>query len=108
GKTLNYIPYYYGKRIADKTCKEIEFHAAVNFGAGSFIWMVSFLIELLLIGFIFKSLPVLLLYVLTKIVCGRIGLSYSEFRKKTFGALRLNRIKKVNADLFKSLQEQRA
>src|SRR6185312_7468262 len=47
GKTLNYIPYYYGKRIADKTCKEIEFHAAVNFGAGSFIWMVSFLIELL-------------------------------------------------------------
>jgi glycerol-3-phosphate O-acyltransferase/dihydroxyacetone phosphate acyltransferase len=108
GKTLNFIPYYYGKRIADKTCKDIEFHAAVNFGTGSFIWMVTFLIELLLIGFIFKSLPVLLLYILLKIACGRIGLSYSEFRKKTMGALRLNRIKRINADLFNSLQQQRA
>jgi glycerol-3-phosphate O-acyltransferase/dihydroxyacetone phosphate acyltransferase len=108
GKFLNFIPYYYGKRIADKTCKDIEFHAAVNFGVGTFIWMVTFLLELLLIGFVTKSLCVLLAYVLIKVACGRIGLSYSEFRKKTMGALRLNKIKNTNTVLFNSLQQQRA
>ncbi|HTA62317.1 MAG TPA: 1-acyl-sn-glycerol-3-phosphate acyltransferase [Bacteroidia bacterium] len=108
GKILNFIPYYYGKRIADKTCKDIEFHAAVNFGAGTAIWMITFLIEMLLIGFITKSICILFVYAVVKAACGRVGLSYSEFRKKTMGALRLNKIKKTNAPLFTSLQQQRA
>lgn len=107
GKVLNFIPYYYGKRVADKTCKDIEFHAAVNFGVGTFIWLVTFLIELLIIGLIFKSWCVLLMYAVIKGGCGRIGLSYSVFRKKTMGAMRLNRIKKANANLYNSLQQQR-
>ena len=108
GKILNFIPYYYGKRIADKTCKDIEFHAAVNFGVGTFIWMITFLIELLLIGFITKSISILLVYSFIKVVCGRIGLSYSVFKKKMLGAWRLNKIEKTDLVLFKSLQQQRA
>ena len=108
GKTLNFIPYYYGKRIADKTCKDIEFHAAVNFGVGTFIWMVTFLIELIVIGLITKSICVLLVYSFVKAAFGRIGLSYSPFKKKMLGTLRLNKIKKTEAALFTSLQQQRA
>jgi glycerol-3-phosphate O-acyltransferase/dihydroxyacetone phosphate acyltransferase len=108
GKTLNFIPYYYGKRIADKTCKDIEFHAAVNFGAGTFIWMITFLLELLVIGLLTKSWCVLLVYTVVKAGFGRIGLSYSVFKKKMLGSLRLNKIKKTDAPLFNSLQQQRA
>jgi hypothetical protein len=107
GKVLNWIPYYYGKKIADRTCKDIEFHAAVNFGAGSFIWMISFLIELLLIGFITKSSIILSLYALIKVICGRIGLSYSAFRKKMFGSIRLHKIKRGNLSLYNKLFNQR-
>jgi len=107
GKILNFIPYYYGKRIADKTCKDIEFHAAVNFGAGTFIWLVTFLVELLLLGLIFKSIYVLLIYAFIKAACGRIGLSYSAFKKKMLGALRLRKIKNNDPALFENLLEQR-
>ncbi|HKC69960.1 MAG TPA: 1-acyl-sn-glycerol-3-phosphate acyltransferase [Bacteroidia bacterium] len=107
GKILNFIPYYYGKRVADKTCKDIEFHAAVNFGVGTFIWMVTFLIELLVIGLLTKSWCMLLIYTVVKAGFGRIGLSYSPFKKKMLGALRLNKIKKTDTTLFKSLQQQR-
>jgi len=108
GKTLNFIPYYYGKRIADKTCKDIEFHAAVNFGVGTFIWMLTFLIELIVIGLLTKSWCVLLIYTIVKAGFGRIGLSYSPFKKKMMGALRLNKIKKTDTALFTSLQQHRA
>ncbi len=107
GKILNFIPYYYGKKIADKTCKDIEFHAAVNFGAGSFIWMISFLIELLLIWFITKSLSFLFTYILLKIICGRIGLSYSTFKKKMLGNIRLQKIKMSDKLLYNRLLKQR-
>ncbi|MEO8761637.1 MAG: 1-acyl-sn-glycerol-3-phosphate acyltransferase [Bacteroidia bacterium] len=108
GKTLNFIPYFYGKRVADKTCKDIEFHAAVNFGAGTFIWVITFLVELLLLGLICKNWYILLVYALVKVVCGRIGLSYSPFKKKMLGALRLHKIKTGNPSLYTNLIAERS
>jgi len=107
GKILNFIPYYYGKQIADKTCQDIEFHAAVNFGSGTFIWVVTFLVELILLGFIFKSLYVILIYIFVKLTFGRIGLSYAAFKKKMFGSLRLRKIKAANQSLYENLINQR-
>ena len=107
GKIFNFIPYYYGKRIADKTCKDIEFHAAVNFGAGTLIWVITFLVELLLIVFIFKSLCFILAYMVVKVAFGRIGLSYSPFKKKMLGTLRLRKIKTANQSLYDNLIKQR-
>ena len=107
GYSLNLIAYYSGKKIADATCKDIEFNAAVNFGAGSFIWILSFLIELIIIGLLFNVF-VLFAFVSTKIICGRLGLYYSPFKKKILGAIRLRKIKNADPALYTSLQQQRA
>jgi glycerol-3-phosphate O-acyltransferase/dihydroxyacetone phosphate acyltransferase len=107
GLALNFIAYYSGKKIADATCKDIEFNAAVNFGAGSLIWLLSFLAELIIIWFIFKSACILLAYIAIKAICGRLGLYYSPFKKKILGALRLRKIQTTNLALYESLQQQR-
>lgn len=103
GKILNYIPYYFGKHIAEKNCRNIEFYAAVSFGAGSLIWQFSFLIELLILGLVLKSVIAVGVYAFMKIFSGWFGLQYSPFRKRMTGAFRLNKLKRKDAGTYKSL-----
>ncbi|MBS1646395.1 MAG: 1-acyl-sn-glycerol-3-phosphate acyltransferase [Bacteroidetes bacterium] len=107
GKTLNYTAYRFGKKIADKTCKDIEFHAAVNFGAGSLIWMLSFLIELLIIALLSKNGVLVGVYALVKVGFGYIGLLYAPFKKKMIGAWKLRQLKKHHTARYDSLMQQR-
>jgi glycerol-3-phosphate O-acyltransferase/dihydroxyacetone phosphate acyltransferase len=108
GKTLNIIPYYFAKRVADKKCKEIEFYSAVNFGVGSILIIFLSPVELLLVGLVFGNWKAVLIYALLKSVCGLIGLHYSIFKKKMLGAFSLRKIKNTAPTLLKSLQHQRA
>ena len=108
GKTLNIIPYYFAKRVADKKCKDIEFYSAVNFGVGAILLIFLFPVEFSLIAFIFSSWKAALIYALLRSICGFIGLHYSIFKKKMLGAFSLRKIKNADATLLKSLQQQRA
>jgi hypothetical protein len=107
GKVFNYLPYYFGKYTADKTCKNIEFYTAVNFGVGSLILIVLLPIEVLTVWLIFKSTNAILIYIFIKSACGFMGLQYTTFKKKILGAFRLKRIKNTNLSLFNNLLTQR-
>ena len=107
GKFLNYPAYYFGKYIADKTCKSIEFYTAVNFGAGSLVLIVLLPIEVLIVWLIFGSAKVIVTYILIKSICGFIGLQYTTFKKKLLGAFCLRKIKKSNPYLYNNLLKQR-
>jgi glycerol-3-phosphate O-acyltransferase/dihydroxyacetone phosphate acyltransferase len=107
GKVLNFIPYYFAKRIADMTCKNIEFYTAVNFGVGSLILIVLLPIEIFMVWLIFKSINAILIYVLIKSAFGFMGLQYTTFKKKILGAFRLRRIKNMNPDLYSNFVKQR-
>ncbi len=107
GKVLNFIPYYFAKRIADKTCKNIEFYTAVNFGTGSLILIVLLPIEVLIVWLIFKSTNAILIYIFIKSACGFIGIQYTTFKKKMLGAFHLRKIKNTNTDLYNNLLKQR-
>ena len=108
GKILNFPSYYYGKRVADNTCKNIEFYAAVSFGVGSIVWQVTFLLELILSGFLFKSWAIIGFYAFIKIFCGWLGLQYSPFKKRMLGAFRLSKLKKEKPAIYQSLFGQRS
>jgi 1-acyl-sn-glycerol-3-phosphate acyltransferase len=107
GKALNFIPYYFAKRIADKTCKNIEFYTAVNFGAGSLILIVLLPIEVLIVWLIFKTTNAILIYIFIKSAFGFMGLQYTTFKKKIVGAFRLKKIKNKNTALYNNLLKQR-
>jgi hypothetical protein len=107
GKALNFIPYYYAKRVADKTCKNIEFYTAVNFGVGSLILIVLLPIEVLIVWLIFKSTTAILIYIFLKSACGFMGLQYTTFKKKILGAFRLKKIRNTNPNLYNNLLKQR-
>jgi len=107
GRILNLIPYYFGKRIADKTVKNVEFHASINFGTGALLAKLSFTIELVVIWLLWHSVYALLVYALVKVSCGILGLYFSSFKKKVIGAVRLARIKKKNANLYQALLKER-
>jgi 1-acyl-sn-glycerol-3-phosphate acyltransferase len=106
GKTLNFIPYHFAKRAADK-CKDIEFYSAVNFGVGAILLIFLFPVEFSLVAFIFSSWKAAFIYALLRSACGLIGLHYSIFKKKMLGAFSLRKIKNTNITLLKSLQNQR-
>jgi glycerol-3-phosphate O-acyltransferase / dihydroxyacetone phosphate acyltransferase len=107
GKALNFIPYYFAKRVADKTCKNIEFYTAVNFGVGSLILIVLLPIEVLIVWLIFKCTNAILIYIFIKSAFGFMGLQYTTFKKKILGAFRLKKIKNTNTDLYNNLLNQR-
>lgn len=107
GKTLNFLPYYFAKFTADKTCKDIEFHAAVNFGVGALLLIILFPLELLVVWLLFKCWQSLLLYSALKSLCGIVGLHYTVFKKKVLGAFRLQKIKRASPDLYTNLKQQR-
>ena len=108
GKTLNFIPYYFAKKIADKVCKNPEFHASVNIASGAILLKICFAIELLIIWFAFHTIYALLIYTGIKLLTGFVGLAYSIFRRKMLGAFRLKHIKRSNHALFQSLLQKRA
>lgn len=107
GKLLNYLPYFFGKYIADKTCKSIEFYTAVNFGVGSMILIFLLPIEVLIVWLIFGTLNAIFIYILIKSCCGFMGLQYTTFKKKMLGAFRLRKIRKLKPELYDKLLKQR-
>lgn len=93
GKVLHFIPKYLAKKLSEKKGRELEFRASFNFGAGAIFSAFYFLIELLVIWFVFKIWWYLPAYFAIKLLFGYIGIKYSRFKKEAFYSIRFNNLK---------------
>ena len=108
GKILNGLPYFLGKKIADKLVKGVEFHASIHFGTSALLAKLFFTLELVALWLLFHNFQVLLAYALIKISCGIVMVAYSPFKNKMLAAFKLSSIKRSDSSLFTSLINKRA
>jgi glycerol-3-phosphate O-acyltransferase/dihydroxyacetone phosphate acyltransferase len=107
GLLTSYLPYKLTDIITTKKVKVIEFKASFNMGIGAFL----FLFYYAFIFFVVKAIApnpwwaVLALFIAasSSLVC----LYLSPFRKKTWGILRLLKLKSAQPDLIHMLSQQR-
>ena len=107
GIIASYLPYKITYIITSKKVKIKEFKASFYMGIGAFLFLFYYTIQF----FIIKTLTpnilwvicILFLFIVSSIVC----LHLSPFRKKTWGLLRLLKIKSNHPNLFEDLSMQR-
>jgi glycerol-3-phosphate O-acyltransferase/dihydroxyacetone phosphate acyltransferase len=77
-KLLFFIPKYFAKLTADKTCKNIEFYASVNFVTGAIYTILYSIIELIILYLLFGNWWIITIYLITKIILFIPALNYSR------------------------------
>jgi hypothetical protein len=93
--------------ITSKKVKVIEFKASFNMGIGALLLLIFYTLQFFIVKAFTDSawwgLLALFISVLSSIFC----LYISPFRKKTFGILRVLKLKSSQPDLLKMLSHQR-
>jgi len=103
GMMMNYPPYFFAKKFADKKVKNIEFYASVHANLAWILWLPWYAIQLLAIALIFRSwlllgiysalVPILFIYII----------HYYPVMKKIFGKWRLLRLVRKNKSEIEKL-----
>jgi len=107
GLIASYLPYRITYSITSKKVKIKEFKASFYMGIGAFLFFIYYMVQF----FVIKNLTpnilwvicILFLFICSSIVC----LHLSPFRKKTWGLLRLLKIKSEHPTLFEDLSIRR-
>ena len=107
GLIASYLPYKLTHIITSKKVKIKEFKASFYMGIGAFLFLFYYIIQF----FVIKALSpnilwvicILFIFILSSIFC----LHISPFRKKTWGILRMIKIKSLYPTLFEDLSKQR-
>jgi 1-acyl-sn-glycerol-3-phosphate acyltransferase len=107
GLIASYLPYKFTHIITSKKVKIKEFKASFYMGIGAFLFLFYYIIQF----FVIKALSpnilwvicILFIFILSSIFC----LHISPFRKKTWGILRMIKIKSLYPTLFEDLSKQR-
>ncbi len=107
GLLASWLPYRLTYLITKKIVRVVEFKASFNMGIGAVLFLLYYNLQF----FIAKALApnawwgllVLFISVLSSLFC----LWLSPFRKKTFGMLRVLKLKSSNEKKYKDLLEQR-
>jgi hypothetical protein len=103
----SYLPYKLSYEIMKKKVRVVEFKASFNMGIGAVLFLIYYTLQF----FVAKALApnawwallVLIVSVLTSLFC----LWISPFRKKTFGILRVLKLKSSRPQVVKDLANQR-
>lgn len=107
GLVASYLPYKLTDIITKKKVKVIEFKASFNMGIGGFLFLFYYTLQFFIVKAIapnaWWALLFLVISVLTSIFC----LKLSPFRKKTWGILRVIKLKSSNPEVLQNLQAQR-
>lgn len=107
GLIASYLPYKLTDMITKKKVKVIEFKASFNMGIGAVLFLLYYNLQFFVVKAFTHSawwaLLFLVISVLTSIFC----LKISPFRKKTWGILKLLKLKLSQPDLIKMLGHQR-
>jgi glycerol-3-phosphate O-acyltransferase / dihydroxyacetone phosphate acyltransferase len=107
GLITNYIPYYISWKLGKKlTRRGKEWYAAVSMLIGSFLFPIYYIIETLVVWFIFHDLKIVGAFVALTFFSGWFSMHFSPFRKKLAGSWRMYSIRK-NKTLYSSLVEER-
>ena len=107
GLIASYLPYKLTHIITSKKVKIKEFKASFYMGIGAVLFLFYYIIQF----FVIKALAptilwvicILFIFILSSIFC----LHISPFRKKTWGILRIIKIKSSHRTLFEGLSKQR-
>ena len=107
GIIASYLPYKITYIITSKKVKIKEFKASFYMGIGAFLFLFYYTIQFFIIKILTPNILwlicILFLFIVSSIVC----LHLSPFRKKTWGLLRLLKIKSNHPNLFEDLSMQR-
>jgi glycerol-3-phosphate O-acyltransferase/dihydroxyacetone phosphate acyltransferase len=107
GLVMNYLPYKLAHTSAKKLAKEVEFHASINMIIGWFAWIVYYLLQLLIVGLVFRNWSLLTVYAVLVPLTGLFALRFYPLLKKAAGRRRLLRLKENNKTEFKGLVSRR-
>lgn len=107
GILFNLPPYYLAKRFSDKRIKNVEFYASVYANLAMIIWLVYYGIQLLLVGLIFRSWPLLAMYAVTIPLLGIFAIRFGVFMAKIKGRARLLRMVRKQRDIVAELINER-
>ncbi len=103
----SYIPYKLTYIIVEKKVKIIEFKASFLMGIGAFLFLLYYIIQCFIIQCIFQNLWSTLMLLFILIMSSLCCLYLSPFRKKTWGILRILKLKSTQPNIIKTLSHQR-
>jgi hypothetical protein len=102
-----YIPYKLTHIITSKKVKVIEFRSSFNMGIGAFLILIYLGIQFFTVKAISDSAWWGLLAVFISVFSSMFCIFISPFRKKTWGMLRLLKLRSCQPDLINMLSHQR-
>jgi 1-acyl-sn-glycerol-3-phosphate acyltransferase len=107
GLIASYLPYKLTHIITTKKVRVIEFKASFTMGIGAFMFLFYYIIQFFIIKSLAPNILWVILILFVIIMSSLFCLYISPFRKKTWGILRLLKIKSSQPDLFNDLSDQR-
>ncbi len=105
---MNGLPFYIAKNFADKKIKQIEFYASIRVNMAMLLWIPNFLIQLVIVAFVFHSWTIILIYSLLMYLLGFFAVKYYSLYKKILGRWRLLRMVKTERKIIEELVNERA
>lgn len=107
GLIASYLPYKLTHIITSKKVKVIEFKASFNMGIGAFLFLIYYIIQFFVVKAFAPNPWWAVLFLCSSVLSSLFCLHLSPFRKKTWGILRLLKLKSSQPDLLKMLNHQR-
>ena len=108
GLLLNFPPYYIAKNLADKKIKKAEFYASFRANLSVIFLTFYFLLQIVIIGLVFKSWWLLLLHTVIVAFTGFFVIKFYPAMKKIFGRWRLLRMVRKDKTAVEQLVNERA
>ena len=103
GMLMNYPPYFFAKKFADKKVKNIEFYSSVHANLAWILWFPWYGLQLLAIALLFRSWLLLAIYSVLVPVLFIYIIHYYPVMKKIFGRWRLLRLVRKNKNEIEKL-----
>ena len=92
GLLFNYPPYFLAKLISFNKAKNVEFIASIHLNLAMILHTVYFILQMIIIGFVFHSWMILAIYGTLIIATGWFIIKYYSVKQKIFGRWRLLRM----------------
>ncbi|MEO6884405.1 MAG: lysophospholipid acyltransferase family protein [Bacteroidia bacterium] len=106
GLIVHYVPYKISYSLTNKIVKNIEFFSSVNCSAGTFIFLIFYIMESLLLIHFFNFF-VLIGFILLLPLSGKYALRYQRLIKKVKGKISLRRLIKKDKSFVEHLFSER-
>lgn len=106
GLINNYTPYILPYMLAKKIVRKVEFFASINFGAGFFLFLIFYILQISIVGLLFGKV-ILLYYIVLLPLSAWYAHNFTVFMKKAKGKMALSSFMKNKPSEAKALFELR-